>query len=90
MSAAFAIPEYGLNISGSGEPQRVTAAMCSKGFLPVLRINLVAGRNFLPEEDSPGGVPAVLISHGLWQRRFHSNPLAVGQTLTVNGIPARL
>ena len=49
MSAAFAIPEYGLNISGSGEPERVTAAMCSKEFLPVLRINRVAGRNLLPE-----------------------------------------
>jgi putative ABC transport system permease protein len=87
MSAAFAIPEYGLNISGTGEPERVGAAMCSKEFLPVLRINPVVGRNFLPEEDSPGGAPAVLISHGLWQRRFHSDPSAVGQTLTVNGIP---
>jgi putative ABC transport system permease protein len=47
----------------------------------------VVGRNFLPEEDSPGGVPAVLIRHGLWQRRFHSDPLAVGQALTANGIP---
>jgi hypothetical protein len=53
MSTAFAIPEYGLNISGSGEPERVTAAMCSKEFLPVLRINRVVGRNFLREEDSP-------------------------------------
>ena len=87
MSAAFAIPEYGLNISGTGEPERVAAAMCSKEFLPVLRINPVVGRNFLPEEDSPGGAPVVLISHGLWKRRFHSDPLAVGQTLTVNGIP---
>jgi putative ABC transport system permease protein len=87
MSAAFAIPEYGLNISGRGEPERVLAAMCSKEFLPVLRINPLVGRNFLPEEDSPSGAPAVLISHGLWQRRFHSDSLVVGQTLTVNGIP---
>jgi putative ABC transport system permease protein len=87
MSAAFAIPEYGLNISGSGEPERLTAAMCSKEFLPVLRINRVVGRNFLPEEDSPSGAPAVIISPALWQRRFHADPLAVGQTLTVNGIP---
>jgi hypothetical protein len=36
MSAAFAIPEDGLNISGTGEPERVGAAMCSKEFLPVL------------------------------------------------------
>jgi putative ABC transport system permease protein len=87
MAAAFAIPEYGLNISGSGEPERVLAAMASREFLPVLGINPVVGRNFLPEEDRPGGAPAVLISHALWQRRFHSDPSAVGQTLTVNGIP---
>lgn len=55
MSAAFAIPEYGLNISGSGEPERVAAAMCSKEFLPVLRINRAVRRKFLPEEDSPSG-----------------------------------
>lgn len=87
MAAAFAIPEYGLNISGSGEPERVLAALGSKEFLPVLGIKPVVGRNFLPEEDRPGGPPVVLISHSLWQRRFHSDPSAVGQTLTVNGIP---
>ncbi len=87
MSAAFAIPEYGLNISGSGEPERVLAAMCSKEFLPVLGLNPIVGRNFLPDEDRPGGPPAVIISQGLWKRKFHSDPTVVGQTLTVNGVP---
>ncbi|HUK18940.1 MAG TPA: ABC transporter permease, partial [Bryobacteraceae bacterium] len=87
MSAAFAIPEYGLNISGAGEPERVLAALGSKEFLPVLGIKPVVGRNFLPEEDRPGGPPAVVISHALWERRFHSDPSAVGKTLTVNGVP---
>jgi putative ABC transport system permease protein len=86
MSAAFAIPEYGLNISGAGDPERVPAALCSKDFLPVLKIKPVAGRNFLPEEDRPGGVPVVLISHALWQRRFHSDPAAIGRQLTVDGV----
>jgi putative ABC transport system permease protein len=87
MAAAFAIPEYGLNISGAGEPERVPAALCSREFLPALGIKPVAGRNFLPEEDRPGGAPAVLISNALWQRRFHSDPSAVGRTLTVDGVP---
>ena len=87
MAAAFAIPEYGLNISGAGEPERVGAALASKEFLPALGIKPVVGRNFLPEEDRPGGPPAVLISHALWQRRFHSDPSAVGRTLTVDGVP---
>jgi putative ABC transport system permease protein len=87
MSAAFAIPEYGLNISGAGEPERVLAALGSKEFLPAMGIKPVIGRNFLSEEDRPGGPPAVLISHALWQRKFHSDASAVGQTLTVNGVP---
>jgi putative ABC transport system permease protein len=87
MSAAFAIPEYGLNVSGAGDPERVPAALASREFLPALGIKPVAGRNFLPEEDRPGGPAAVLISHAFWQRRFHSDPAAIGRTLTVDGVP---
>jgi putative ABC transport system permease protein len=87
MSAAFAIPEFGLNVSGAGDPERVSAALASKEFLPALGIQPIAGRNFLPGEDLPGGPPAVLISHAFWQRRFHSDPAAVGRALTVDGIP---
>src|ERR1700691_4759658 len=87
MAAAFAIPEYGLNVSGAGDPERVPAALASKEFLPALGIKPIVGRNFLPDEDRPGGPPAVLISHALWQRRFHSDPTAVGRTLTVDGVP---
>jgi putative ABC transport system permease protein len=86
MAAAFAIPEYGLNVSGVGEPERLPAATASKEFLPALGIKPIVGRNFLPEEDRPGGAPAVLISHAYWQRRFHSDPSAVGRTLTVDGV----
>ncbi len=87
MSAAFAIPEYGLNISGIGDPERVPAALASHEFLPALGIQPIAGRNFLSSEDLPGGPPAVLISNALWQRRFHSDPAAIGRMLTVDGIP---
>jgi putative ABC transport system permease protein len=87
MAAAFAIPEYGLNVSGTGEPERVPSALASKEFLPALGIKPIAGRNFLPEEDRPGGAPAVLIGNAFWQRRFHSDPAAIGHTLTVDGIP---
>jgi putative ABC transport system permease protein len=86
MAAAFAIPEYGLNVSGAGDPERVPAALASEEFLPALGIQPIVGRNFLPDEDRPGGPPAVLISHAFWQRRFHSDPTVVGRTLTVDGI----
>ena len=87
MSAAFAIPEFGLNVSGAGDPERLPAALASQEFLPALGIKTVVGRNFLPEEDRPGGPAAVLISNALWQRRFHSDPSAIGRTLNVDGLP---
>lgn len=87
MAAAFAIPEYGLNVSGAGEPERVPAALVSKEFLDALEIKPLAGRNFLPEEDRPGGPAAMLISNAYWQRRFHSDRSAVGRTLSVDGVP---
>lgn len=87
MSTAFAMPEFGLNISSGGNPERVPAALISQEFLPALGVQPIAGRNFLPAEDRPGGPPAVLISHALWQRRFHSDPGILGATLTVDGIP---
>jgi putative ABC transport system permease protein len=87
MAAAFAIPEYGLNVSGGGaEPERVAAATCSKEFLPALGVKPTIGRNFLPEEDRPGATPVVLISTAFWERRFHSDPAAVGRSLTVDGV----
>jgi putative ABC transport system permease protein len=87
IAAAFAMPEYGLNVSGAGEPERVPAALASREFLPALGIKPIAGRNFLSDEDRPGGTPAVLVSNAFWQRRFRSDPSAVGHTLTVDGIP---
>jgi putative ABC transport system permease protein len=87
MSAAFAIPEFGLNVSGVGDPERVSAALASKEFLPALGIKPIVGRNFLPEEDRAGGPAAVIVSHALWQRRLHSDPAAIGRILTVDGIP---
>ena len=70
-----------------GDPERVPAALASREFLPALGIKPIVGRNFLPEEDRAGGPAAVIISHALWQRRFHSDPAAMGRTLTVGGIP---
>ena len=86
MAAAFAIPEYGLNVSGAGEPERVAAALASREFLPALGLKPIAGRNFLPEEDRPSGAPALLISKAFWLRRFHADPSAIGRTLTVDGV----
>jgi predicted permease len=73
------------NLTGAAEPERVPGKMVSASFFPLLGVKPTIGRVFLPEEDQLGARPIVLISGGLWKRRFGSSPAAVGKTLTLNG-----
>jgi predicted permease len=73
------------NLTGMGEPERVTAEMISASFFPLLGVKTGMGRTFLPEEDQVGAAPVVLISGGLWKRKFDSSPEALGKSLTLNG-----
>jgi predicted permease len=72
-------------ITGQGETERVRVGMVSSTFFPILGVKMVVGRSFLPEEDRLGAAPVVLISAGLWHRKFGSDPGIVGKTITMNG-----
>ena len=73
-----------LNLSGSGEPERIDGIGVTWNFFPMLGVRPDLGRGFLPEEDRPGGPLVVILSHSLWKRRFHSNPDLVGKTITLD------
>ena len=77
--------EQDYNLTGMGEPERLPGEMVSATFFPVLGVKPALGRTFLPEEDQVGARPVVLISAGLWRRKFGSAPDAVGKTLTLSG-----
>ncbi|MDT5272323.1 MAG: hypothetical protein QOH49_4509 [Acidobacteriota bacterium] len=72
---------------GDREPERVPAMSTSANFFQVVGVAPALGRGFLPGEDATGKNRVVVISHGLWQRRFGANPSAVGQTITISGNP---
>ncbi|HWS87835.1 MAG TPA: ABC transporter permease [Pyrinomonadaceae bacterium] len=74
----------GTNLTGADEPERVTAAWVGPDFFRVIGVGAARGRALLPEDERPGGA-AVVISHGLWQRRFGSDPGAVGRTVQLGG-----
>ncbi|HWR54602.1 MAG TPA: ABC transporter permease [Bryobacteraceae bacterium] len=74
-----------MNLLGRGYPERLPAARVSATFLPLLGVQPALGRNFLPEEDQPGRENVVLLSDGLWRRRFAADAGIVGRTLTVDG-----
>src|SRR5207253_6029477 len=56
----------------------------SANLFDVLGVQPRLGRGFLPQEDTPG-THVVILSHGLWQRRFGSDPRIIGQALNLNG-----
>ena len=75
------------DLTGSGEPVRLSAAAVSPAFFDVLRVRLALGRNFRPDESIAGNHRVVILTHGLWQRRFGSDPRIVGQKIVLNGVP---
>ncbi|MFZ0579586.1 MAG: ABC transporter permease [Candidatus Acidiferrales bacterium] len=73
------------NITGRGEAERVRVGMISADFFEILGVSPVRGRLFATQEDRLGGAPVVLISAGLWQRKFGSAPDIIGKTIIMNG-----
>jgi putative ABC transport system permease protein len=74
-----------LNLIGKGEPERLEVLQASAEVSTVLGVKPVLGRGFLPENDRPGAGRVTLLSHGLWERRFGSDPQIVGQAVTLDG-----
>jgi predicted permease len=81
--AAYRADDF--HLSGTGDAERVPVDMISASFFPLLGVNPVMGRTFLPEEDQLGAGPVALISGGFWKRKFGSSADAVGRTLILNG-----
>src|SRR5262245_12371013 len=71
-------------LTGAGEAELLPGAVCSTNLFDALGIKPALGRAFLSGEDQPGGNQVVVLSHGLWQRRFGADPSVVGQKLTFN------
>jgi predicted permease len=77
----------GGTVSEPGDAEYVEGREVSADLFSVLGISVLRGRAFLPEEDRPGASPVVIISHGLWQRRFAGSEAAIGMRLVFDGKP---
>ncbi|MBI1355104.1 MAG: FtsX-like permease family protein [Acidobacteria bacterium] len=80
--AFFARSSY--KLTGDLEPDRVAGVMVPANFFSFLGVEPMLGRTFLPEEMSLSGPGAVMLSHGLWERRYSSDPGVVGSAMRVN------
>jgi putative ABC transport system permease protein len=74
----------GTNLTGVGEPERLTVTNVTADFFKVLGITPILGRTFDKGEDTAGRNTVCVISYGLWQRRFAADPNIVGRTLNLN------
>ncbi len=72
-------------LAGAGEPERLIGLRVSANYFRVLGVEAALGRTFLPGEDQLGRDPVVILSHGLWQRQFGSDPKVVGEVVRLNG-----
>jgi putative ABC transport system permease protein len=79
-SASFAL-------TGMGDPEQLVGGRVSPALMPVLGLSAVAGRGFVDAEEKLGAPAVVMISEGLWARRFGRDPALIGTTIALNGAP---
>jgi putative ABC transport system permease protein len=83
-AASFTMP-LALNLTGSGEPERLSAAGITGNYFQALGAKPLLGRTFVLENEKPGNDQVVVLSYALWQKRFGGDPTIVGKTITLDG-----
>jgi predicted permease len=87
----FADGGSGVDLTGAGDPQRVSVAFVTPGFFPTLGVRPLLGR--LPREDEMvrgGDDRVIVLSHGFWQSRFGADSSLLSSAVTLNGEPYRV
>ncbi|MBI4875728.1 MAG: ABC transporter permease [Acidobacteria bacterium] len=79
-----------MSLTGQGEAERITGEAVSAGFFELLGVEPFLGRRFTPEEERPGGERAIMLSHGLWVRKFGARPDIPGVVVALDGRPYRI
>ena len=76
-----------VNLTGGDRPERVQGMRVTANFFDTLGTRPLLGRTFGAAEEGPGRDDVVVLSHGLWVRRFGADPAIVNQRINVNGVP---
>ncbi len=83
-AASFSIP-VPLNITGNGEPERLSAAAVTGNYFQALGVKPALGRTFMLENEKPGSDQVAVLGYALWQKRFGSDSAIVNKTVTLDG-----
>ena len=85
LAAWASYPQNKFSLTGSGNPEQIQYALGSANIFSLLGVTPAEGRTFSAEEDKPGAPKVVMLSYGLWQRRFGGDPTVVSKPLTLDG-----
>jgi putative ABC transport system permease protein len=86
-SGMAALRPYGFDSTGEGEPETFHSWLVTEDFFDVMGVAALHGRVPAREEFRAGHEAVVVLSHGLWRRRFGGDPSVVGRKLTLDGNP---
>lgn len=81
-SFSLAMP---VNLTGSGEPERLSASIVTGNFFDTFGVAPALGRGFSLDNERPGNDQVAILSHALWQKRFGGNPGIINQRITLDG-----
>jgi predicted permease len=84
LEAVAAYSTSGANLTGDGDPERVSLGTVSADFFKVLGLPPALGRTFRAGEDTPGNNGVCVVSFGFWQRRFAGDPNIIGRSLNLS------
>jgi putative ABC transport system permease protein len=76
-----------MNLTGTGDPEQVTAGQVSRDFFALFGGPIIAGHAFTGDDDRPDGARVVILSEGFWSRRLGRGTNTIGHYLTLNGQP---
>ena len=85
--AMGAADSWSANLSGIDSPEHIQGLKVTQSLLPLLGVEPQLGRLFVAGEDQPGSEHEVILSYGLWQRRFASDSKVLGKVITLDGEP---
>jgi len=74
------------SLGGDSAPEEVMGQFATDNLFSVLGVNALVGRAFAPEDSQPGRHTVVVLSYGLWQRRFGGDPNVIGRKVLLNAV----
>ncbi len=78
-----------VTLTGAAEPEQVMSVRASANLFPLLGVAPMLGRTFTADEEQQQA-RVVVLSHGLWRRRFGASPNVLGQTLEIDGVSSQV